>query len=382
MEWLSRFKRVTKRGFIPEIDGLRFLAIMPVVILHSRTAFLKNSEIYNENNIQASWLDSLLQNGTTGVIIFFTISGFILAIPFARYNLGIENTKKISLKRYFYRRLTRLEPPYIIVMTGLLLILIVQGQKFLVLLPHYLASIFYSHNLIYSKWSVINPVTWSLEVEIQFYILVPLLTSVFLVNQKILRRVLIFITIYCMIYLKYNFELPYKTILSFGHYFLIGFLIADLYLLKDLFTDKINRYVLDFFGILSIYLIFTLRYHDFQYEWLEPIWFLMLYFCVFNGHIINKFFSNPLITTIGGMCYITYLIHYPLAYFLTIFTSKLTTNTSYDLDLSIQFLIVLPVIFIVSAVAFVLIEKPFMHHDWPEKLKAYLKGEKSTSAKN
>ncbi len=48
-----------------------------------------------------------------GVKVFFAISGFVLALPFLKYYLGISD-KKVQLKSYFIRRLTRLEPPFII----------------------------------------------------------------------------------------------------------------------------------------------------------------------------------------------------------------------------------------------------------------------------
>ena len=47
------------------------------------------------------------------------------------------------------------------------------------LLPHFFASLFYAHGLVYGSWSEINAVTWSLEIEVQFYILAPLLCRVF-----------------------------------------------------------------------------------------------------------------------------------------------------------------------------------------------------------
>jgi hypothetical protein len=45
-----------------------------------------------------------------GVELFYGISGFMLGVPFvSRYLL---QAPKVSLKQYFLRRLTRLEPPY------------------------------------------------------------------------------------------------------------------------------------------------------------------------------------------------------------------------------------------------------------------------------
>ncbi len=51
-------------------------------------------------------------NGDRGVELFFVISGMILAMPFARQYL--TDGKSVSLRKYYMRRVTRLEPPYIL----------------------------------------------------------------------------------------------------------------------------------------------------------------------------------------------------------------------------------------------------------------------------
>jgi peptidoglycan/LPS O-acetylase OafA/YrhL len=107
------FKRITSSGsFIPEIDGLRFIAIVSVVLHHiSAFLFIKVEKFYN-TPLDFPILNKVLSHGRLGVPLFFVISGFILGMPFAKYY--IEKGDRINLKKYFLRRLTRLEPPYII----------------------------------------------------------------------------------------------------------------------------------------------------------------------------------------------------------------------------------------------------------------------------
>jgi peptidoglycan/LPS O-acetylase OafA/YrhL len=55
------------------------------------------------------------------------------------------------------------------------------------LLPHFAAHAVYLHNVIYGSiyspgFVAINHVTWSLEIEIQFYLLAPLLCLVFAIR--------------------------------------------------------------------------------------------------------------------------------------------------------------------------------------------------------
>ena len=76
------------------------------------------------------------------------------------------------LKQYLLRRLTRLEPPYLIcLLLFFALQVLVKGRSAHALAPHLAASLVYLHDLIYAAESPINNVAWSLEVEVQFYLI-------------------------------------------------------------------------------------------------------------------------------------------------------------------------------------------------------------------
>src|SRR5690349_19587132 len=62
--------------------------------------------------IEGDLVNDIFSTGHLGVQLFFAISGFILSLPFARCWLGGE--KAVSLGGYYLRRVTRIEPPYII----------------------------------------------------------------------------------------------------------------------------------------------------------------------------------------------------------------------------------------------------------------------------
>ncbi|MCU0679646.1 MAG: acyltransferase family protein, partial [Planctomycetes bacterium] len=120
---LNRLTRITSRGdFIPEIDGLRFLAILQVLLLHCFTFIMVKAPngSYEERVLDYPFLKAVLGNGGSGVLLFFAISGFILSLPFAQYYLN--GGRKINLKSYYIRRVTRIEPPYIISLVFLFLV--------------------------------------------------------------------------------------------------------------------------------------------------------------------------------------------------------------------------------------------------------------------
>ena len=160
--------RITSSGnFIPEIDGLRFIAILSVVLFHL-FGFLSEKDPHNYvNQTDFSFLTNILEHGDLGVPLFFVLSGFILGLPFAKHH--IKGEKKVNLKSYFYRRLTRLEPPYIIMMSMMCIAIVFSNKMQITEAIHsFLASLIYSHNIIFSESSFINVVAWSLEIEIQF----------------------------------------------------------------------------------------------------------------------------------------------------------------------------------------------------------------------
>ncbi len=370
---LKSFRRITSStNFIPEIDGLRFIAIFTVILLHTNTNFKR---VYAESIPDwylNSWIDTVFKTSGIGVDIFFTISGFILGLPFARYYLLGE--RKVNLKNYFIRRLTRLEPPYLI---SLFILFVIYGLSFgidwLSLLDNLLASVFYSHYLIYGEWNPINPVTWSLETEVQFYILAPLISSVLFIKNTQLRRWVIPGTIVLL-----DVTVPYikdslvmlnlqKSILVYLHSFLVGFAFVDLYLFG---LGKIKKsYLWDTLAVFALVIIYKFHPDVVKYE---RIYFdlavFTLFIGVFKGRIFNFCFTREFIVVVGGMCYTIYLLHYPVLYVVMKFISRFQLQdfmSNYLLNFGVSIALLLGV----SAVFFKLIEQPCMDKAWVQKLK-------------
>ena len=193
---VRRLGRIITRGrrFIAEVDGLRFVAISAVVLYHLSQHTLTRHMAGASVQPGEAWLTKLLDLGHYGVQLFFVLSGFLLALPFAKWRLGLGD--KPSLRAYYFRRLTRLEPPYMVAM-----LLLFAGPPLVAswmsggwsLWPNLLASLVYQHNLIFGAMNPINPVTWSLEIEVQFYMLAPALAVVFSIGNAVARRAALFV---------------------------------------------------------------------------------------------------------------------------------------------------------------------------------------------
>lgn len=356
--------------YLAEIDGLRFVAIFLVVIQHLSERIVRNSPIAFSIPIKDDAFAFLISRGTVGVFLFFAISGFVLALPFGK-NASISIS---SIKTFYLRRLTRIEPPFLIWMTVFALLLILKNSYSIAqIVPHWLASITYTHWFFFGEYSVINPVAWSLEIEIQFYLLAPFLATAYfsIKNQKARRIGLVaFMIAYILMegYLGW-LHFPMKaTLLGRLPNFLIGFLVADIYLNKQKTTP--SRLLRD--RSVNWDIIAALSLLAMCYSWTEEVFktlvfhfaLAMVFISSFKSRFFHIFLTKRIIAITGGMCYTIYLIHLPLLELWSQMTTQITFTNLYAVTLFWQSVVVLPLIWLISALFFILLEKPFMKHDW------------------
>ncbi len=372
------YRKTTSNAFIPEVDGFRFFAIATVLFYHLNTHLSRViAPLVDEAYYRSTVLFGIMREGGIGVNVFFAISGFILALPFARARLASMPTA--SLGPYYLRRITRLEPPYVVS----LLVFLVAQVLFLHLplkdlLPHFGASLLYAHTLVYDQWSSINPVAWSLEVEVQFYLLAPLLASVFSIRNALTRRgVILLVILVSIVHYNYNYEWINalhlrKSLVMHLHQFLVGFLMVEIYLVDWEGKKPLTSYGWDVLGILSTtsLLVFNDVYNIFN-DLIFCFSLLLTFISVFRGTLLNKFYSNPWVVVIGGMCYSLYLLHYGAYAFLVDRTVVFfNSGWGYAANFWIQALLLIPVVLLICSLFFVLVERPCMDKDWPRKLKA------------
>ena len=359
--------------FIPEIDGLRFVAIGSVFVYHLGGYVAAKAHAPFRSDPSEGLLADILIHGNLGVQLFFAISGFILALPFASHHL--RGTAAVGLRPYFMRRLTRLEPPYIVSMLLFFALRVIYvGDSAEALTPHLGASLAYVHNLVYGAGSVINGVAWSLEVEVQFYILVPALAAVFAIRDRGARRLTIVGLIGLAIALQWVLIPPDAarirlTVLNHIQFFLVGFLLADVYL-SDWKAAPARSARWDLVTLAGWPTLLLALQSNAGERVVFPLLIFVLYCAAFRGVWSSRLFSNRWITTIGGMCYTIYLLHYPLISFVGRHTADYRITDRFGGELAWQFLLVTPVVLLVCTVFFALIERPCMQRDWPQRLLA------------
>ncbi len=365
-----RLRRITTDGsWIRELDGLRFVAIGSVVLYHILAQLMVKSGHPVAVQARYNWVITAVGNGDRGVRLFFVISGFVLGLGFARQHL--QGGRPVNLKKYFLRRVTRLEPPYIFNLVFCALTAFVYyHQKLRYMLPHLLASVFYLHNLTYHTPSWINAVTWSLEVEIQFYILAPLISLLFLVRQPWMRRTVFLLLIGSIGAIQMGCRVGATfaalTIVFYIQYFLAGLLLTDLYLTESSRFE--NHWLWDVVSVCGWPFIFLVSRSFLWYHAILPLLILPLYIAAFKGILFRKFFSNIWIATIGGMCYSIYLWHFFVIGVFFKLTRHAIVFQDFLTNLAMQIVLLGVPIATVSLLAFVLIERPCMDPAWPRKL--------------
>lgn len=359
--------RITSGGkLVPEIDGLRFVAIIGVVVFHILETFLLiKHNIHPRAVEQQNWIVHILSHGNYGVQIFFVISGFILSLPFARERISCYPNK--GLKSYYVRRISRLVPPYFINLAIIYFLMFVIYGTAIEMLPNFIASLFYQHGLILGEFSKISNVTWSLEVEVQFYLLAPLLAFVFKVSDKHIRRFILFVIMIASSYWSNLIRIDsrlYLSVFNYSHYFISGFILTDIYLVD--WKENPNRYFTgDIISLLGISLMLMIIFDAVDEQFFLPISILIIFIGVFTGRISNFIFSRKLLTTIGGMCYTIYLYHQLIIFYSIMYLFKtITTITGRSNDLLKGFdyfvFIMLSIVLIISVPLFAFFERPFM----------------------
>ncbi|MEV0963565.1 MULTISPECIES: acyltransferase [unclassified Streptomyces] len=161
--------RTTERRFFPELEGMRGVAAMGVLVTH--VAFSSGMVGFMDKEPNG-FFGVMLQQLHVSLPIFFVLSGMLLYRPFALAT--IAGTRKPEIKPYFWRRALRTLPAYWVLVAVALLTL--------------------NREAVHGIWQVVRPVlllqvyqidarlvgrgleqTWTLATEVAFYAALPLL---------------------------------------------------------------------------------------------------------------------------------------------------------------------------------------------------------------
>ena len=194
-----------KISYRPEIDGLRALAVLSVIIYHAQINLFDNF---------------LLQGGYLGVDIFFVISGYLIT------SLIIKELKisgNFSFSKFYIRRMRRILPAmlFTIILSIIAGYIYLTPSAFIETIKSSIAAIFFSSNIYFyfieqDYWSNIaltKPLLnlWSLSIEEQYYLLLPIALVIFF--KKLKDYILIFFILVFLI----SFFMHFSIVLRFHH---------------------------------------------------------------------------------------------------------------------------------------------------------------------
>ena len=317
-----------KNTYRPDIDGLRAIAVIAVILFHA--------------------FPELLPGGFTGVDIFFVISGFLITTIIA----GDLENNNFSFKYFYGRRIRRIFPALLAVLIFCLIAgwFILLPNEYKQLGKHIAASSAFFAN-ISLWWEVgyfdssadLKPLLhlWSLGIEEQFYLFWPLiLYAAWRLKINLLSScLLIFIASFLinLWLMQFSNSAAFYLPVTRAWELSAGAIIALLKIQKYNSNGTLNKYSIKIFngfasnkklssltelsGILTIVLYFVFAGQPGYTVWSSSIpaaGAALIILSGTNGFIGRNILGNKLFVFIGLISYPLYLWHWPILAFLRI----------------------------------------------------------------
>lgn len=344
-------KAVTKAktNHLGGLDGLRAIAALSVFGVHF------NQIVKLDFNIGPFEMGRWLANGNTGVALFFVLSGFLLSLPFWRHKYAAGT--KVDIKSYYFRRLARILPAYYLCLFGLVAIMLTSGR--IPDVSNILLHVVFLYNVDERSILSLNAPFWSLAVEMQFYLFLPLLMIV--LSRLSVRGALILLAVlavggylanYGLMYylvtrnqwpiqmtliwpILLNISGPDSFVLTYSllahlTYFLIGIATALLFVLGASGNQGFSKRppegaVADLiFGCCAtvVFLILSTPLDDVtqtpygHYNWpFVPLLLAVMIFVIPRSKLAKSFLEMRLLRWLGVISYGFYIFHLPILTF-------------------------------------------------------------------
>ncbi len=330
--------------FRNDIQGFRALAVIMVIIFH----------------INKDWLPG----GFVGVDVFFVISGYLIS------GIIIKQTQQGTFNYYHFmvNRLKRIAPAYFVMLLSCLLVssIILTHLDFETFLYQLRRTYIFISNMMFATGSDYfgsktheNSLlhTWSLSIEMQFYLFLPLL---FLLPRKIYKWLLLGIGILLVFYSEYqlqvldNKQAMYFSLLARVPEFLLG---AAVHFVTP--KRKIPMGMSEGLGIVGLLLILVSAFFISESSLFPGV--LSLPVCLgtaillYNSEsMINRFFGLLAPVYIGELSYSLYLFHWPVLALARYHYGR------YELTAT-EIIMLLPVIIGLSMLSYYFVEQKLRH---------------------
>lgn len=307
------------------LDGIRAIAALLIVFHHAFTSNI--IQVLDKFNLHS--ISYFLLNFTqSGVELFFVLSGIVILTPFLR------KKKNFNVRQYFVRRVTRIYPPYL----GALLFgtIVIWLNTFYptwysqILMPFSWKATFNQLAIFNFSNSYYNLAWWSLQIELLFYLLIPVVILLYPYFPKSYNKIVLLVIALLLVgfgvqlYLNdswpelYGVKNVQLNIIKFFDYplcFLLGIYIAG-----ENFSIK-QGFILSVMGILLI--LFSYMFLPFTHSGYGLL-YAGLIIITFNTDKIKYYLSHPLLVWIGERSYSLFLIHFSVFYLINYLVSYIT----------------------------------------------------------
>jgi peptidoglycan/LPS O-acetylase OafA/YrhL len=273
---------------------------------------------------------SQYQLGAAGVSFFFVLSGFILAYNYHSKFIKLDRDK---LKKFYIARFSKIYPVHFLtfLISAPLVILYFKPDSLYFLKLAFMSGVnllliqsFFPSPGTYFNF---NGVSWTLSVEVFFYLNFPFLIWIFM-KMKVDKHVgksLIAITLVWGILLLLNQSLgehyniyvwmlhilPIARLFEFALGIILGLIFISrknnsssrkyLYSILELACVVLSIVMVLFSAKLSVGIVRSVYY--------IPLWCVLIYIFAYQTGIVSKFLSNKLLVYLGEISFSFYMIH-------------------------------------------------------------------------
>ena len=176
--WLDDAKAPPSMRHVDTCDGLRALAVMVVAWFH----IWQQSWLNPSFSLWGHYVDlqSVVRRGYMMVDLMLLLSGFLLYLPYIqRLRQGRE---ALNVRRFYKKRLWRILPSYLFAVLFAFVYSYIKGGAFggtEALWKDLLAHLTFTHTFSYRNyvWTSLNVALWTLAIEMQFYLIFPLVPN-------------------------------------------------------------------------------------------------------------------------------------------------------------------------------------------------------------
>ncbi len=323
------------KKIIWEFEVLRALAIIFVVLSHVDIMVSHINGCISSDSYQAIIKAVSIPVGETGNCLFFFISGYLLYT---------NNGRITDLFRFYFRRITRIYPQYLLV---------------LLLFFHSSIDFFIQAVGLQGVLNYSNQEFWFIGAIVLYYLTYPLIVNADQLVDLLINACSI---LFGMFLLHYSLSLFFIGDILYYGVFVAGIIFAKESRYADAFYDSFKNHEVHIYGLMILFASFAaaLRYWELTYVVASPIVMSMIFMIISISGAIAAYFAirkhsnhlkkfQKIITNIAYCSYSIYLIH-------SVIFSEIASNLRYihavgivyDIEIITALFISFLVVFLVS----------------------------------